>query len=130
MVRLLGKMFCIFAELEFFRNGELFYGMLTLLLPFAPAYLSSFVNHESFKEVVMHLPFLQLRTHLDRIKWIMRLQNQISEFEEELEQDPGRGALINDYTELQLHFCLNNNYTFSQIFRVLNNNYTNLNRVE
>ena len=89
MVRLLGKMFCIFAELEFFRNGELFYGMLTLLLPFAPAVLSSLMNHESFKEFVMHLPFLQLRTHLDRIKWIMRLQNQISEFEEELEQDPG-----------------------------------------
>ena len=40
------------------------------------------------------------------------------------------GALINDYTELQLHFCLNNNYTFFRILRVLISNYTNWNHVE
>ena len=80
--------------IEFFRNGELFYAILTLLLPFAPAVLSLLMDHESIKEFVMHLPFLQLRTHLESVKWIMRLQKQLSEYEEELEHGQGRSTYL------------------------------------
>ena len=84
-----------------FREMDFAYGTMTIFLTFVPAIVASAIKRKGFKQFLLHLPIIQLKTHYQNLKQITRNQEMMLQYHEKLFDLNVRKTILNAYHVLE-----------------------------